>query len=76
MPLASNPKVRGSRYLTPLEIAAHDLEVDRIETCGMNPDPHILVTGDRIGDVGQPHIVRDRAIAAEEKGPHGSPLPG
>ena len=66
MPLPSKPKVRGKPVFgDALEIAAHDLEVDRIEACGMKLDQHVLGTGDGIGDLGQPHVVCDRAVAVE-----------
>src|SRR5262245_51596639 len=58
-----------------LEIAAHDLEVDRIEACGMNFDQYLVKARDGICGIGEPHMVRDRTIPVEKKGPHRSPLP-
>ena len=50
----------------------HDLEVDRIETGGMDFDQDVVGARDRIGDFRQADMIGDRAIAAENKGSHGS----
>jgi hypothetical protein len=53
-----------------LQIATNDLEVDRIETGGMNFDQDLVRTCDGIGDIGEPDMIRDCAIGIENKGAH------
>ena len=53
---------------------ARDLEVDRIETCGVNVDQHVLGTRNGIRDISQPNMVGDGTIAVEKEGAHGSPF--
>ncbi|QHO71796.1 hypothetical protein ACH79_03295 [Bradyrhizobium sp. CCBAU 051011] len=77
MPLASKPN--GARQLIfrdALQIAMHDLDVDRIEAGGMNFDQDVAGARGRIGKLGNAHMIGDRAITVENEGSHRSILRG
>mgnify|MGYP007121971996 CR=1 FL=1 len=51
-------------------------QLQELEDAGIDLNKLRRFLRDGIGDLRQLHVVRNRAVAVEEKRPHRSPLPG